>query len=74
MPLKRGDVPADIRLSRPQFPGDGGEASGLDHPGKAVHEEEIYPSERLEDIHAITHEYYAKLTDLSNSRRGGHCS
>jgi hypothetical protein len=54
MPLQRGDVPADIRLSGPQFPGDGGEASCLDHPGKAVHEKKsIHWQASNLDIHAI---------------------
>src|SRR5271156_2997620 len=40
MPLERGNVPAGIRLSGSQLPSNGGEAPGLDHPGKAVHQQE----------------------------------
>src|SRR5271156_1229965 len=41
MPLERGNVPADIRLSSSHLPGNGGEAPGLYYPGKAMYEQEF---------------------------------
>src|SRR5271170_7935738 len=75
MSLKRSNVPADIRLSGSQLPGHGGEASGLYHPGKAMHQQESIHGEAASKSYSCNLRINVipiRQTYLIR-RGGGHC-